>query len=698
LLLLLGSCRLIAGLHDVHYVAADAACATPTLPTAGAGRVRLVNAGTQGTTADFCIRVSGTSDWGTPILAAGSASCDAGLPYAQATVPFAVEAGAIDVEAIPAGSGCDAAPTSQASGVAIGDSTAGAPVVTLVRFGAAQPEQIAALPEESVAAGAQDYDLRLVNALSSGQSITMGFSASASLPTTVAAPLLAVPIAPGAVEPPPGTQPLPVDDAGYVHFPATGLPVGVVLDGHHDALFAMETPSRFDVVTLFALGDITDGSHPVRGLLCEDSAQGSAGVLAACQLTGLATLDVDTLNTTLYGANAPFNDQRRSAVYAAVAARPSDLMCLQETAMDYDAIVQAAKSHFPYSYFVHTDLDTQPTDPTDAAGNTPPPPSGPPCGGLDPSIVDAIYQCSMQCTDTGDLTGRIATTNCLSTNCAGQYLELYQQGPQQSACYDCILYYATSELPLTDGKTACTTDPRQPFSYDGMNGTLMLSRYPLSHTQAFILPGTGFRRAVLYAQVALEDQTVDFFCAQLMAPGVDNRLPYVGNYGTDVPNQENGWEDEQDLQARKTVAWIKSTATHPAIIAGDWYSTSQVTATGADGGPTIVLASFAAEVLAMLDESLGGAFVRAEPPGYVPACDQCPAPQCVYNASNSPPLDETPTFLAGFPASATLEDSLWGMENTVPLSSIPDEPAPAAFGPISGNYGRLVRIARPPVP
>ena len=76
LVALLG-CRDIAGYRDLSYsVTVDAACAPVILPSTGAGRIRLVNVGTSGTTTDFCVRPTGTSAWGTPIFASSRASCD----------------------------------------------------------------------------------------------------------------------------------------------------------------------------------------------------------------------------------------------------------------------------------------------------------------------------------------------------------------------------------------------------------------------------------------------------------------------------------------------------------------------------------------------------------------------------------------------------------------------------------------------
>ena len=119
-----------------------------TTASTGNGRIRLVDVGTQGTHVDFCIRQSGTTDWGRPIFRDGGtdALCSVGLAYGQATVPFSVPTGKIDVKAIPAGQTCSAAATSQTTTpITIGDQRErprrGGPrprVAAIVRPGAAR--------------------------------------------------------------------------------------------------------------------------------------------------------------------------------------------------------------------------------------------------------------------------------------------------------------------------------------------------------------------------------------------------------------------------------------------------------------------------------------------------------------------------------------------------------------------------------
>jgi hypothetical protein len=234
---------------------------------------------------------------------------------------------------------------------------------------------------------------------------------------------------------------------------------------------------------------------------------------------------------------------------------------------------------------------------------------------------------------------------------------------------------------------------------------MIVSHYPLLNTRAYQLPSTGWRRAVLYAEVQLENQVVDFYCGQLTDQNVGPSLSYSGNYGMDgttltLPDGgqyvASGWEIEQGLQVRRAVQFIRanSAATgRPAIIAGDWHSS--VLVVDADGG--VVTQDISPEVLAQLDQSLGGAFVKAEPAGFPGECTWCPAPQNPYNAGG-PSADFDTPFVYGFPPSSTTDDEVWGT-NLIPIAGDQDEPPPAGgMGPPSFFFAKQVRIIRPPLP
>jgi hypothetical protein len=726
-------CQILGGItgYDVDPLPSQAC----SLPSSGNGRIRLANLATVGASTDFCIRTTGSSSWGRPVFRDGGLTglCSRGLAYAQVTVPFAVTAGNIDVKAIPAGSTCDATATSQVAGVAVGDSTQGAPVVTVARmFGGSSAEAMFALPEEPHR-GTVSY-LRIVNALSGGREIIAGLPSSPALPATVAAPLFPSPIAPGHVEPPGQTQAGPIDADGYLAYGSGILNLGVTYRGDTSALFIWVAPAILDTQTLFAIGDPNDPAHVVRGLLCESTGSeqssapdggasvglGDSGVqdpqlLANCKLTELATIGIDVVDVSLYGTYAPFEHDRRPVLMKAIAGRTqSDIMCVTGAPRltDEQAIASAGSGGdagtgwFPYHYYPNPplDLDAGATDPTQIDGGVPPPPASPPCGnGVNMSDIDSIYSCaSMYCSTAapGDMSGTVQeSSTCLTKDCIFWFGTLYNAGPQQNACFDCIVDYLVSGNSFSYGKNECLNDTRQPFYFNGASTTEILSHYPLSNEQVYVLPSTGTRRAVLYAQVQLPDQPVDFYCVALSSSTTDGLTPYVGDYGHDgkLPDggTENGWEEEQDLQAQRAIAFIRANSQktgRPAIIAGDWETSVAY--------PPMVVANLSPEVSQML----GGAFIEAVPSPYVPVCDLCPSPQNAYNGSSSP-YDERNVFLynppkaaAAFPQEATTQVTLWGTDDSVMLTMTPYETPPAASGPISPVFPRLVRVRRPVSP
>jgi hypothetical protein len=704
-------CRLVAGLHDHEYVA-DGGCTSQPLPSTGNARIRLVNAGTQGQGTDLCMRPAGTSDWGAPLLGNIGSTCQPGLAYAQVTVPFAVDVGAADFEAVPGGAGCAAPATSQALGVTLGDSTQGAPVVTLVRMaGGASPEQLVALPEENTPNANSAYRIRVVNALATVQPIDFGLAAAGGLPTSISSTDVVGPIAPGSVAPV-GSWPFGAIDAeGYFSLTPSVLPLGVSLHASPDALLVIDSTNVASTQTLYAIGDASNATH-FRGLLCEEnvptagSDAGASGSppdpLAECTLSPLPTLAIDTVSASLYGASAPFESDRRAAVIAKVAARQADLMCIVDVNREEDktSLIAAAKANgylpFAYSTEPPTTLDTQPDDSSGADGGTPPPLAGPPCGGTNAPLADAALSCATSsCSTTG---GVIPTTSCLSSECAASLLQLYNQGYAKNACFDCLIYTLASAEPITQAQD-CETDSRRPFAFDGQTTQVILSHYPLSNERTYVLPATGYRRVVLYAEVTLENQsTIDFYCAQLSSPGLDTSLPYTGAYGMDGKTtladggvvDENGWEDEQDLQVERAIAFIQKTSAatgRHAIIAGDWEASARYPAAPAPA----VVNDTSPEVLA----SLGNAFTLAEPPGFVPVCTYCPAPQNPYNAGAAP-VYVMPTFLLGFAAGATTADDIWGTEADVAITADGfNKPPPSGTGPAFETYPHEVRVIRP---
>jgi hypothetical protein len=743
-MLLLGAavgCQAIEGLTSRKVDPLPApGCA---LPSVGNGMIRLANFGAVGGgNADFCIRPSGSSGWGRPVFRDGGDDtlCNGGLQYTQVTVPFNVPAGQIDVKAIPAGQTCAANATSEVDQVIVGDLVnSGAPVVTIMRYGGgSSAESLSALPEEPNAkslSGQKSY-YRLVNATSGGKSIDMGQPATvtanngASLPNTVTTPLyLPLPVPPGGVEPTgtDGNQ-LPIDASGYAQFIPARFNFAIAFDGDPKAIaiFQSNQSTDGDVASLYVIGDPTNNTFPVVGFYCEDlvsagSLAGDAGaagqdggltsqdygLLAQCTQTKLPLLSIDSINVGLYGANAPFLSDRQPQIYKAIAARlQTDMMCIFEAddTLDRTQIIANAQGQFPYSYTITTDEGTQPTNPADQR----PLPSTPPCSGVDISAaINCVNQNCSTVPNDPNMSGTLnETTNCIASQCAGPFVGFRSS----TACFDCVLYKLSALETIASTNSDCTTDDHQAFAFGGETPVMMLSKYPFvpNSTQAYILPATGYRRAVLKAQVKLEDQVIDFFCAQVISPLIDGQLPYSGNFGKDnASTGENGWEDEQDLQTQEAVQWIKSQADadgNPAIIGGDWHSTSPCGSYLSDGGvfptppacPQSGLAPLSPEVIQAVDKRFGGPFDRADPAGWVESCDNCPSN--VYNSASQAPQEYLPTFLYNFPASSTVAETIFWTDNSVTgIAGNSYSPAPpGGAGPLTVFYPHNVQVLRPP--
>lgn len=439
-----------------------------------------------------------------------------------------------------------------------------------------------------------------------------------------------------------------------------------------------------------------DNAHPVRGLLCEEDAgvQGSNPLLMACSGTPLPTISVDMFNPALYGPNAPYNAERKPAVPHAIQQRDSDIMCVVEvdTLEDRQTIINAASPSgggpFGYSYTITTNLSTPFTNPQAQNGQVPPAPTSPPCGGSVPtSDVDDIFTCVEQSCSTkapGDDTGALlATTSCLSSNCAAPFVKMLGES---SACFDCLVVYFASDETWGTARTACETDARPPLGFQGQNSTMILSRYPLQSSDALILPSTNYRRTVLYSQVQLEDQTVDFYCGFFITTLISSDLPYVGAYGNGNADSDKSYQAEQLYEAQQLAAWVQQKSQgRPAIVVGDWRSSLG----GGDGGsaPQPISPGTMQYLFGLGNQG----WTPASASSWQPQCNYCPQGQNVYDGPNDSYFMEQPFLVnwTGDATQATTDESLLFTQNTVPIGG------DAGLGPVSPYYGLNIRVLRP---
>jgi hypothetical protein len=180
-----------------------------------------------------------------------------------------------------------------------------------------------------------------------------------------------------------------------------------------------------------------------------------------------------------------------------------------------------------------------------------------------------------------------------------------------------------------------------------------------------------------YAKVEIESgKFIDYFCTELNAHYGD-ALPYVGHYAK--ASSSDPWADEQVLQGRRAVEWIKLKAgNRPAIISGDW----GVSRRYVDGsGKEVITAQGGFALFDLLDRE----FVPALPAGFVPQCTECAAPANPYAVAN---LWHYRTYVYNLPTYSGAAVSLFFTD--LPLKNATGEPRP-----LSARWGFNVQVLRP---
>jgi hypothetical protein len=307
-------------------------------------------------------------------------------------------------------------------------------------------------------------------------------------------------------------------------------------------------------------------------------------------------------------------------------------------------------------------------------------------------------------------------SSCLSSSCVSQFIPLVTSYP---ACFNCMVYNVLSFQTYAQLKANCTQSTLYPFAFNGADPVILASRFPFAKnadgsaaTDVLILPSTGYRRAVLHARVVPDamdpSRTVDFFCGYYSSPLLNGGLPYTGSYGNNMTYADepapgtNGWRDEQNLQARRTVPFVKAHSMGPTIIAGDWHSSvhqpSSITSPSTMTPWTI--GDQSPEISQYFASS---GFVAAHEAGWGYPCQFCPS----VNAGSSPPnpynpppaqqgvegFDFVTTYLygSGFSASSVASESI---TNTATIVQY-DPANPSLMGPISEYYARRIVLIRP---
>ena len=382
----------------------------------------------------------------------------------------------------------------------------------------------------------------------------------------------------------------------------------------------------------------------------------SAWALISCNEEEDSSYDltIDTFNVGLAGAFIDNEEERRQPIADAIAALDSDVICLQEVwrQSDKDLIISTAESTFPYAVSFQHDLNTTVDDPTDQNGDTPELPDTAPCTGGQVDILESALTCLKDNCSTipGSDEGQTTSTDCASENCTSAVANLLLSGPEGLRCYGCIAPNLPTET-FADLRDACTTDPNAGLAFGGQSGVMILSKHPVSNTEAYVLPGTWNRRVIVRATVDLPNSTsIDVYCNHLTPIFDGLTYPYTGYYG-EGETDKDGWEAEQLLQAGKLIDYVNAeTGDGVAFILGDFNA-------GRDYGDTIVK-----EGLDTL-ELLESAFTPAITEDFTPVCTHCPDNPIANDAGDPVWIDHI--FMANVPASAVVSTEVTFTEASV---------------------------------
>ncbi|MGD0525290.1 MAG: hypothetical protein ABSE49_09110 [Polyangiaceae bacterium] len=545
------------------------------LPSTGNTTLRIGNLVPSTARVDACLARSGGPSPidGMPIVASATGSCPAGLGYKDITVPFGVEPGTYAVTFVPAGSACSATPV--ATGMVTTSATGGSGVYLL--GGGTAPATTLTLAEETPPG--LESAFRFVHAIADLGPLDFDLTVPGSVPPMINA-VVCPAVKFGTVGVSTNPQ-LPSDADGYEQISLLGgtLAMGAgPAGGTSVTISAVPVFSEQDSYSAFAIGLPGDPSFPEELYVCDE--RQTDGVLTQCANGGSIDVTVDVFDPYLWGPFAPLVPLRQPAVISALAALEADVVCLPDAFPDsLDATIMAeVKARFPYSVHFDDTLTTPIDDPTLADGGVPPPPTEPPCGGGLDSLLEPFLSCVEQyCTDpvgSDDASVGQEPSACITANCSAPAEALVLGTDVQTLrCWTCALFSLQGTATIAQARSECTTDVHAGLAFTGQSGTVVLSRYPITNAEQWVLPATDWRSAIVRAPITLPGgKALDTYCMLLTDPVSSLTVPYTGAYGngtTDV----TAWLAELTLQVQKVVAYVQRKSPGiPAVVAGEFYT------------------------------------------------------------------------------------------------------------------------------
>ena len=238
-----------------------------------------------------------------------------------------------------------------------------------------------------------------------------------------------------------------------------------------------------------------------------------------------------TFNAGLAYNYVTYAKERKAAVIGSVANLDADFVCMQEVweAADVEDLKAGALAAFPYSHYADTTAEPGETDPACTTDETDP-------------LLACYYEF---CDGTDDLTG------CIMDNCVAEFTAVTKP------CSNCLV--ANIAKPIEGIVAACLAGSAA-FTYDGLNGVLLLSRHPFESTDFKVLESFIVRRVVLHGRVVADSGPVNVFCTNLSTE--ISEIEYDG--------KSDDWDDEQGDQITEIVKYAeKQAGEEPSVIIGD---------------------------------------------------------------------------------------------------------------------------------
>lgn len=244
-----------------------------------------------------------------------------------------------------------------------------------------------------------------------------------------------------------------------------------------------------------------------------------------------------TYNAGLATGYVDYAPERLPLIASALAGLNADVLCLEEvwSPEQIQAIVNSTENSFPHNFYEMTTGKRKEGESSCTEEE------------VQPLQVCIGEYCAEE--DPANI------ANCALEFCSDEFNSL------SADCTSCIVANLGKEID--EIFSICVEGIGSIYTYDGHNGLLLLSKFPLSNKEHSILDSYLTRRVVLHAAIQTEAVgTVDLFCTHLTAD-LSEEVSYGGTY--------ESWATEQSAQIDTLLNYIdqKSGVDSPVVLMGD---------------------------------------------------------------------------------------------------------------------------------